>query len=126
MSLQTPLARVRGLGSAKDGTHHWWVQRLTAVALIPLTLWFVFGLAGAITGGYESIIAWIENPMVTVLLICFLAALYYHAVLGVQVVIEDYVDSEWQKIASLIIVKLLGAFAGLTSIFAVLKISLGM
>ncbi len=126
MSLRTPLAHARGLGSAKEGSHHWWVQRLTAIALVPLSIWFIASLLCVSKSDYQSIVTWISNPVSAVLLIIFLSALYYHAYLGVQVVIEDYIDSEWQKIASVILVKFLALFSGLISIFAVLKISLGI
>ncbi len=126
MNLRTPLGKVRGLGSAKDGSHHWWMQRLTAIVLAPLSLWFIASLVCVSSSDYVAAINWISNPLSAVLLIIFLSALYYHASLGVQVVIEDYIDSEWQKIGCLILVKFLALFAGLISIFAVLKISLGI
>ena len=126
MNLRTPLAHVRGLGSAKEGSHHWWIQRLTAIALIPLSIWFICCLVCISDADYQAAVDWISNPISTVLLIIFLAALYYHAYLGVQVVIEDYIESEWQKITALILVKFLALFTGLVSIFAVLKVSLGI
>lgn len=126
MSLRTPLGNVRGLGSAKEGSHHWWMQRLSAILLVPLSIWFIASLVCVSSSDYVAAINWISNPLSAVLLIIFLAALYYHACLGVQVVIEDYIDSEWQKITSIILVKFLALFTGLISIFAVLKISLGI
>lgn len=125
MSMQTPLAKVRGLGSAKEGVHHWWAQRLTALALIPLSLWFIYTLV-AITGAeYAIVTALLSQPLNAVLMLLFIFSLYYHAVLGVQVVIEDYIDSEWQKIACLILVKFLAWLAGLSATISVLKIYLG-
>lgn len=125
MSMESPLARVRGLGSAKEGVHHWWAQRLTALALIPLSLWFIYSLV-AITGAeYAMVIGWMSQPLNAVLMLLFLFSLYYHASLGLQVVIEDYIDSEWQKIACLILVKFLIWLAGLSAVIAVLKIYLG-
>jgi succinate dehydrogenase membrane anchor subunit len=125
MSMQTPLAKVRGLGSAKEGVHHWWAQRLTAIALVPLSLWFIYSLV-AITGAeYAMVISWLGQPLNAVLMLLFVFSLYYHAVLGVQVVIEDYIDSEWQKIACLILVKFLAWLAGLSATISVLKIYLG-
>lgn len=126
MRLTTPLAKVRGLGSAKEGTHHFWNQRLTAVVLVPLTLWIMVSLVSMTTMDHATISAWIAEPLHSVLLLMFLFALYYHALLGVQVVIEDYVHSEWQKIACLILVKFLIILTGLTSTLAVLKIFLGL
>ncbi len=126
MSMQSPLARVRGLGSAKEGVHHWWAQRLTAIALVPLSIWFIYSLT-AITGAkYALVISWLGQPLNAVLMLLFLFSLYYHAALGVQVVIEDYIDSEWQKITCLILVKFLVWIAGLSAAISVLKIYLGL
>ncbi len=126
MSLQTPLARARGLGSAKEGLHHWWAQRLTALALVPLSLWFIYSLVVVTGAEYSIIIAWLGQTINVVLMLLFLFALYYHTALGVQVVIEDYIDSEWQKIACLILVKFLVWLAGLSAAVSVLKIYLGL
>ena len=126
MSLQTPLAKVRGLGSAKEGTHHWWNQRLTAIALIPLSLWFIYSLVSMTTVDYHTAITWLKAPINAVLMMLFLLSLYYHALLGLQVVIEDYVEPEWQKIACLILTKFLVWIAGLSAVIAVLKIYLGL
>ena len=97
MNLRTPLARARGLGSAKEGSHHWWHQRLTAIALVPLSLWFIFSLISMVGADYMTVVYWLRLPFVSVLLILFIVFLFYHTVLGLQVVIEDYIDSEWQK-----------------------------
>ena len=126
MSLRTPLAHVRGLGSAKSGSHHWWVQRITAILLVPLTLWFIASLVCISRAEYQDAVAWIGQPINTVLLLIFLAAMYYHAFLGLQVIIEDYLEPEWLKITSLILTKIIMLFTGLLSIVAVLKVSLGM
>jgi succinate dehydrogenase / fumarate reductase membrane anchor subunit len=125
MKLQAPLARVRGLGSAKDGTHHFWNQRLTAIALVPLTLWIMVSLVGMTRMDYETVSQWIRLPLNTALLLVFILALYFHAQLGVQVVIEDYIHTEWQKIACIILVKFLIILTGLISALAILKIFLG-
>jgi len=125
MSLESDLAKVRGLGSAKQGTHHFWHQRVTAIALIPLGLWFITGLVCAMNGSYGDAIAWVATPHVTVLLVAFIAALFYHMKLGLQTVIEDYFHVEWLKIASVIGVSLGTALCGLASIVAVLRISFG-
>ena len=123
--LTSPLKHARGLGSAKDGTHHWWVQRVSAVALIPLVLWFAFGIACASTADYASFTAWVAKPWNTVLLVTFLVTVFYHSQLGVQVVIEDYVGGEFAKISSLMLMKFAHAILGLASVIAVLKISFG-
>ena len=125
MSLRSPLGRVRGLGSAKDGTAHWWMQRLSAIALIPLTLWFVVSVVVAAGASHETIAWWIGNPLVATLLILLVAALFYHAQLGLQVVIEDYVSTEWKKMASVIVVKFAAIALTVLSIVSILKISFG-
>lgn len=124
MSLRSPLSQARGLGSAKDGVHHWWMQRLTAVALIPLSLWFVFSVARFHVADYPTMIAWLHNPYVAVALVLYFGALFYHSALGVQVVIEDYVGTEWLKIGSIVVIKLAHFALAAASIFAVLKIAL--
>ena len=126
MSLQSPIARVRGLGSAKEGLHHWWVQRLTAVALVPLSLWFIYSLVSVTGADYQTVRAWMGDTLNAALMLMFILSLYYHAALGVQVVIEDYIDSEWQKIVCLILVKFLAWLAGLSAAIAVLKVYLGL
>lgn len=124
-NFRTPLSQVRGLGSAKEGSHHWWMQRLTAVALVPLCLWFVVSLISLSQADYVSVVAWFGSPLVTVLLLCLVWALFHHAQLGVQVVLEDYVEAEWLKVASIVGVKFAAVVLGLASSIAVLKVSLG-
>ena len=126
MSLQTPLAKARGLGSAKQGTHHWWQQRLTAIALTPLSLWFIYSQLIIGSVDHASVTRWMSDTMNAVLLILFIVSLFHHAQLGIQVVIEDYIDSEWQKMFSIILIKFLALFAGLTSVIAILKVFLGL
>lgn len=126
MKLRSPLAKVRGLGSAKDGTHHWWAQRLSAIALIPLSLWFIYSLVSMTTLDYMAAIGWLQTPVTSTLLILFVFALFYHAQLGMQVVIEDYVGNEILKIISIILLKFIMVFAGLAGIVAILKVFLGL
>ena len=126
MNLRTPIANARGLGSAKEGTGHFWHQRLTAVILVPLTLWFTISMFQLSTLDYSSVLAWINSTINAVLLLVFIITAYYHALLGVRVVIEDYIHNEWQKIACLILVNILVLLAGLVAILAVLKIFLGI
>jgi succinate dehydrogenase / fumarate reductase membrane anchor subunit len=125
MSLRSPLSQARGLGSAKDGVHHWWMQRLTAMALIPLSLWFVFSIARYHMADYPTMVAWLHNPYVAVALVLYFAALFYHSVLGVQVVIEDYVANEALKLTALVLVKFAHFALGAAAVFAVLKIAFG-
>jgi succinate dehydrogenase / fumarate reductase membrane anchor subunit len=124
-NLRSPLSQARGLGSAKDGVGHWWVQRLTALALIPLSLWFVFSVARYHIADYPTMMAWVHNPYVAVALVLYFFAVFYHSALGVQVVIEDYVGTEWLKIASIVLMKLAHFVFGAAAIFAVLKIAFG-
>jgi succinate dehydrogenase / fumarate reductase, membrane anchor subunit len=124
MSLRSPLGRARGLGSAKDGTHHFWVQRVSAVALIPLSLWFVFSLASLPGASFEQVSWWVGYPAVAVTLVIFIAAALYHSMLGVQVVIEDYVGGEGMKLVALLLSKFFHIAVAAASIFAVLKIAL--
>ena len=125
MSLRSPLAKARGLGSAKSGTHHWIAQRLTAIALIPLSLWFVYSLVSMGELSHQAATDWIQSPLVAVFLLLFIIALFHHAQLGLQVVIEDYIDCKVIKITSLILLKFFSFFAGLAAAIAVLKIYLG-
>ena len=125
MSLRTPMARVKGLGSAKQGLHHWWQQRLSALALIPLSLWFMYSLLTMSMADYVTVVQWLRLPYVSVLLIFFVLALFYHAQLGLQVIIEDYIDAEWQKIASIILVKFLAILGSLSAIVSIMHVFVG-
>jgi succinate dehydrogenase / fumarate reductase membrane anchor subunit len=104
-NLRSPLGRARGLGSAKEGLHHWWVQRLTALALIPLVVWFVASVIGLAGTGYEEFMVWLANPLNATLMVIFFAVTLHHAQLGMQVVLEDYVSHHGRRIASIIVVK---------------------
>ena len=126
MSLRTPLAEAHGLGSAKEGVGHWWHQRLTALALVPLTLWFGFSVALLGTADYYTVIDWIAHPVNAVLMILMLAIGFWHGALGIQVVIEDYVATEWKKLTLLLAVQFAAAVLALAGIFAVLRIALGV
>ncbi len=125
MSLRTPLGRVRGLGSAKEGTAHWWAQRLTALALIPLVLWFVVSLIVMTGAGHGAVAEWLRNPVSAVSMLLLILAGFHHAQLGLQVVIEDYVHAEWLKFASVTAVKFAAVALGIGAAFSVLKIALG-
>lgn len=126
MKLQSDLSRVLGLGSARSGTHHWMHQRLSAIALIPLSLWFVTALLTHMRDDAVDLSNWIRSPFVTVLLVSLIGAMFYHAKLGLQVVIEDYVHAEIAKIGLLITMKLGCVLGALLGIVAVLKISFAM
>jgi succinate dehydrogenase / fumarate reductase membrane anchor subunit len=123
MSMQTPLGRVRGLGSAKNGTHHWWMQRITAVALVPLTLWFVYSILSLLGAGHAAAEAWLASPVNAVLMVLLIIATFHHLQLGLQVVIEDYIHGEGAKIAAIVIIKLASFALAVTGAFAVLKVA---
>ena len=123
MSLRTDLGKARGLGSAKEGVHHWWAQRLTAVALIPLFLWFVASIAGLAGSDIGPVRAWIAEPVTAILLVLLIVATFHHMQLGMQVVIEDYVHAEGLKIAGIVLVKFAAIALAVASGFAVLKIA---
>ena len=125
MSLRSPLGRVRGLGSAKTGTEHFWAQRVTAVALIPLTLWFVYSILALGNGDHAVASAWMQSPLNAVLLLLLIVATFHHMQLGLQVVIEDYIHVEYMKIVMLVIVKGASLLLGVAAAFAVLKVSFG-
>ena len=126
MTLRSALGRVRGLGSARSGVQHWWQQRVTAVLLVPLTFWFVGSLLALDLTSRQAVMRWLESPLAAVLMILFMISLLHHAQLGMQVVIEDYVEPEWQKIACIVIVKLLAVLAGLVAVLSVLKLFFGL
>ena len=122
---RSDLARVRGLGSAKEGVHHWWMQRLTAVALVPLVIWFVISLIAHTGASYDAASAWLTSPVVFGITVLLVVATFYHAMLGLQVIIEDYVHHEGVKIAALLLMKFACAVLALTAIVALLVIAFG-
>ena len=122
-SLRTPLARARGLGSAKQGLHHWWMQRVSAVALVPLAVWFVASLVAVAGGDHAAVADWIAEPVTAVLLVLMLVATFYHAALGLQVVFEDYIGSHLLRIAVDVATKLVLFALATAAVFAILKIA---
>ncbi|MEL6300224.1 MAG: succinate dehydrogenase, hydrophobic membrane anchor protein [Pseudomonadota bacterium] len=124
MSLKSPIGRVLGLGSAKEGTEHWWHQRLTAVAMIPLTLWFVAAMALLPDYSYETARAFVAAPINSVLLLLLIGTLLFHSALGTQVVIEDYIRGG-TKLVTLVLTRFAYVALAVAAVFAILKISLG-
>lgn len=122
---RTPLKDVRGLGSAKEGTHHFIVQRLTAIALIPLTCWFLYFVVALMHADYLTATDAVAKPWNAMLLIAFLVAMFWHAQLGMQVVIEDYVHSHGLALTAQIAVRFICILGALASVFAVVRIALG-
>jgi succinate dehydrogenase / fumarate reductase membrane anchor subunit len=124
MSLRSPLGRVLGMGSATDGTGHWWAQRVTAVALVPLTLWFFFSLLLLPALDYETVRGWLAQPVSCLLAVLSIAVLTYHSYLGTTVIIEDYVRGS-VKVVSLMLLQFLYVLLGGASILAILRVALG-
>ena len=125
MSLKSDLGQVRGLGSAKEGTAHWWAQRVTAVALVPLSLWFVWSATTLVGVDQASFKEWLNHAANLMLMILFVGSLFYHMQLGLQVVIEDYVHGEKTKVMSLVLNLFVAVFFGVSSIIALLKVAFG-
>ena len=124
MSLRSPLGRVLGLGTAKEGTSHWWGQRVSALALLILGLWFAFSLATMSGFGYAEAVSFIGRPVNSVLLLLLSLTLAYHSNLGIQVVIEDYVHAPGLKVITLIASRFAHGLLAAAAVFAVLKIGL--
>jgi len=124
VSLVSPLNKVLGLGSAKGGTEHWWVQRISAIALVPLGLWLIVALAGLPAFDYGSVTTWVAGPLNSILLILLILTMTYHSYLGVQVVVEDYVRGA-AKTVTLIASSLAHLFLGCAGIYCVLRIGFG-
>ena len=123
--MKTPIAKVRGLGSAKDGTHHWLSHRITAIANIPLVVFFVVSFVGNAGKGHAEWVAWLKQPIVSVLMILFIANMVYHMRLGLQVLIEDYVYDPGTKFASMIALTFSCVLIASLSIFSILRIAFG-
>ena len=124
-AFRTELGRVRGLGAAREGVHHWWMQRVSAIALVPLTLWFVIALVAHTGADYATTRAWLGSPVTFGSMLLLIGATFYHAQLGLQVVIEDYIHHEGWKIALILLTKLTSLVLALAAIGALLFIAFG-
>jgi succinate dehydrogenase membrane anchor subunit len=124
-AFRTELGRVRGLGAAKEGVHHWWMQRVSAIALVPLALWFVIAVVAHTGADYAAARAWLASPVTFGLMVLLVGATFYHAQLGLQVVIEDYVHHEGGKIALILLTKLASLVLALAAVIALLLIAFG-
>jgi succinate dehydrogenase / fumarate reductase, membrane anchor subunit len=125
MSLRSPLGRVLGMGSAKDGTAHWWAQRVSAVALAPLTLWFVFSLLTLPAFDYDTVRIWLAVPISGFLAVLLVLVLTYHSYLGTTVIVEDYVHATGMKVLWLMVLRFLYVLCGGAGVFAILRIVFG-
>jgi succinate dehydrogenase / fumarate reductase, membrane anchor subunit len=121
--MRSPLGRARGLGSAREGVEHWWMQRVTAVALVPLTLWFAASLIALTGSDYNAFIAWLKAPFAAITMVLLLIALFHHTALGLRVVVEDYVHSDRAKIPTVVAIRLVCFALAVLGIFATLRIA---
>ncbi len=122
MSFKSPLGKAIGLGSAKHGFSHWWLQRVSAVALIPLSLWFVFSIVSLIQGDYETVVVFFDSPIQTSLMLIFVLVLIFHAQTGLQVVIEDYIHKKSINLIMLYGVKFLSALMAVLAVVSIFRI----
>ena len=122
--MRSDLGRVRGLGSAKEGVNHWWMQRLTAIALIPLTIWFIISIASHSGADHAETVDWLSSPLVAIFMILLVTSTLYHALLGVQVIVEDYIHHEGCKFLLLIGLRFVFLVLGVAAVFSLLKIAL--
>jgi succinate dehydrogenase / fumarate reductase membrane anchor subunit len=125
MSLRSPLGKVLGAGSAKQGVHHWWMQRLTSVALVPLSIWFVVSLLSLPSFDHATVVAWMGQSWTALLLILFVLTCTWHSQLGVRVVVEDYVHGAGARTVTLVSVMFAHTLIGAAGVFAVLKVAFG-
>ena len=125
MSLRSPLGRVLGLGSAKDGVRHWWSQRLTSIALVPLSVWFVVSLLALPSLDHATVVSWMAQGWTALLLTIFVLVASWHSQLGVRVVIEDYVHGPGTKTLTLVLVTFAHCLVAAAGVFAILKVSFG-
>ena len=122
--MRSPLGRARGLGSARAGATHWWMQRLTSLALVPLTLWFLCAMIGMLGASRDDVVFWMSGPLPIVLMIALVIATFHHLQAGLQVVIEDYVHDDRLRIGSILLVKGLSLLLALACIISVLRLGL--
>ena len=123
--MRSPLGRAIGLGPARAGVDHWYAQRITAIALIPLCFWFVVAVIGLLGADLETVQNWVSLPLPAILFVLLLIAIFYHVSLGLQVVIEDYIHAELAKVGLIVVVRLLCFGFAVAGVFAVVSIALG-
>ena len=124
MSLRSPLGRVLGQGAAHDGVRHWWHQRLSALALVPLTVWFVVSLLALPSLGYGTVSAWMSQSWTALLLILLVLICAWHSQLGVRVIVEDYVHGAGARTLTLVVIGFTHVLLAAAGIFAVLRVAL--
>jgi len=124
-SLRSPLGAVSGLGSAKSGVHHWWLQRLTSIALVPLTIWFTVSMLSLPSLDHVTVVSWMAQSWTALLLIVLVLVATYHSQLGVRVVVEDYVHNNGMKTLTLVILTFVHTLVAVAGVFAILKVAFG-
>jgi len=125
MSLRSPLGRVLGMGAAHDGVRHWWLQRLTSIALVPLTVWFVVSILALPSLGYTTLVAWMSQSSTALLLILLVLTAAWHSQLGVRVVVEDYVHGTGARTLTLVLIGFAHVLLAAAGVFAILKVAFG-
>ncbi len=125
MTLRSPLGRVLGLGSAKEGVQHWWLQRLTSIALVPLAAWFVVSLLTLPSFDHTTVVAWMAQTWTALLLILFVLVATWHSQLGLRVVVEDYIHGGGAKTLTLVALSFAHTLIAAAGVFAVLKVAFG-
>ena len=124
MSLRSPLGQVLGMGSAKQGVHHWWVQRLTSVALVPLSIWFLVSLLSLPSLDHAAVTAWMAQSVTALLLILFVVVAAWHSQLGLRVIVEDYVHGAGARMLTLVAITFAHVLIALAGVLAVLRVAL--
>lgn len=122
--MRSPLGRARGVGSGHSGVHHWQVERLTAIALVPLTVWFVISVLRLVGATQPMVAAWVGNPINAALLLALIAITFHHMQLGIQVVLEDYTPNPKKLMACVLVNKAAALLLGLIAAISVLKLAL--
>jgi succinate dehydrogenase / fumarate reductase membrane anchor subunit len=122
-SFRSPLARVRGLGAAKAGTQAWWAMRVTSIALVPLSIWFVASVVSLAGADHAAVVHWLSQPLVAILMVLLMGVTFHHAAAGIHEILVDYIHVEWVRIAATLIVDFAALLLAATAIFAVLKIA---
>lgn len=125
MRMETPIGRVRGLGSAKSGAHHWWTERLTSVSTLLLFIWFLVSVLRLPDLDHGTVTEWLRSPLAAVPMLLLIVSTFWHLKLGMQVIIEDYVHEEGGKLFSILVLNFLTILGAALAIYAVLKIAFG-
>lgn len=123
--LRSPLAKAKGLGASGDASHHFWVQRISALSMIPLVIWICISIAFLPEATYANVVAWLQSPFNGIVTLLFVIISFYHAQLGLQVIIEDYVSSHSTRLFGVLFIKFLSYFLMAASVYAVIKVTLG-